>query len=151
MKISVFGLGYVGCVSLGCLAQNGHNVIGVDVNESKIDLINDGRATIIEKDIDVIISEQFANGRIKATLDFREAVRDTDVSFICVGTPSTKEGHLNLEYIYKVADQIGSALKEKKSFHTIVIRSTVLPGTNDKFGQIIEKASLKKIRRIMIL
>ncbi len=144
MKISIFGLGYVGCVSLGCLAQNGHYIIGVDVNSNKVNLINVGKPTIIEKDIDKIIKEQFENKRISATTDFIKAVKETDVSIICVGTPSTKEGHLNLEYIYKVAQEIGNALKEKQDFHTIVIRSTVLPGTNERIGDIIEEASNKK-------
>ncbi len=114
MKISIFGLGYVGCVSLGCLAQNGHNIIGVDINSNKVALINSGIPTIIEKDIDKIIKEQFNNKRISATSDFRKAVSETDISIICVGTPSTKEGHLNLDYIYKVAREIGEEIKEKQ-------------------------------------
>ena len=144
MNISIFGLGYVGCVSLGCLAQNGFTVIGVDVNSHKVELINNGLPTIIEKEIDEIIKEQFIKKRISATTDFRKAVRDTDVSIICVGTPSTKEGHLNLKYIYKVAAEIGEEIKEKGKFHTIVIRSTVLPGTNQKIGEIVEQVSEKK-------
>jgi len=129
---------------MGCLAQNGHTVIGVDVVQSKIDLINCGRPTIIEKQIDNIISEQCTNGRISATQDYKKAVMETDVSIICVGTPSTAAGHLNLDYIHGVAGQIGQAIKEKESFHTVVIRSTVLPGTNRKVGEIIEKSSGKK-------
>ncbi len=143
-SISIFGLGYVGCVSLGCLAQNGYKVIGVDVNQNKINLINNGKPTIIEKDIDKIIGEQFNNKQISATNDYRKAVRETDISIICVGTPSTKEGHLNLKYIYKVAEEIAEEIKEKKEFHTVVIRSTVLPGTNLKIGEIIEQVSGKK-------
>src|SRR5688500_3622217 len=98
MKISIFGLGYVGCVSLGCLAKNGHEVIGVDVNTMKVDLINEGKATIVEKDIDDIIYEQFKEGRIRATTDYKEAVLWSDVSILCVGTPSTSKGHLNLNF-----------------------------------------------------
>lgn len=143
-KISIFGLGYVGCVSLGCLAQNGHKIIGVDVNSHKVNLINNGKPTIIEKDIDRIIEEQYKEKRISATTDFRKAVQETDISIICVGTPSTKEGHLNLEYIYKVAKEIGEEIKEKRSFFTVVIRSTVLPGTNQKVGEIIQQVSGKK-------
>lgn len=143
-RISIFGLGYVGCVSLGCLAQNGHTVIGVDINKNKVNLINSGKPTIIEKDIDVIIKEQFENKRISATTDFRKAVQETEISIICVGTPSTKEGHLNLEYIYKVAGEIAEEIKVKDSFHTVAIRSTVLPGTNIKIGEIIENISGKK-------
>ncbi len=144
MNISIFGLGYVGCVSLGCLAQNGHHVIGVDIVENKLNLINNGKPTIVEKDIDVIINKQFKNGRVKATSNFKDAISETDISIICVGTPSTNAGHLNLEYVYKVAEEIGVGLKEKASFHVVAIRSTVFPGTNDKIGQIIENASGKK-------
>ncbi|NII28908.1 UDP-glucose/GDP-mannose dehydrogenase family protein [Pseudoflavitalea sp. X16] len=144
MKISIFGLGYVGCVSLGCLAKNGHDVIGVDVQPLKVDLINEGLATIVEKDIDVIIKEEFQKKKIRATLDFQEAVLDSDLSIICVGTPSSNTGHLNLSYIYRTAEQIGEALKRKNTFHTVVIRSTVLPGTNRKVSGIIEEHSGKK-------
>jgi len=144
MNISIFGLGYVGCVSLGCLAKNGNNVIGVDINKQKVNLINEGKATIIEKDIDKIIYEQKAKGKLYATLDYKEAVENSDVSVICVGTPSSKSGHLNLDYIYQTAEQIGKALKEKNSFHVVVIRSTVLPGTNKKVGEIITKVSCKE-------
>ena len=144
MNISIFGLGYVGCVSLGCLAKNGHRVTGVDVNELKIDLINDGEATIIEDGIDTIIKEQREKNNISATLDHKSAVLNSDVTFICVGTPSTNNGHLNLDYIYQTANQIGEALKEKDSFHVIVIRSTVLPGTNKKASDIIAEASGQK-------
>src|SRR5690606_39085295 len=144
MNVSIFGMGYVGCVSLACLAQNGHYVIGVDVIPSKIDLINQGKPTIIEKDIDILIAENWKNKRISATLNFKEAVLDTDVSIICVGTPSNSHGHLNLNAIYEAAKQIGLALKEKDSFHVVTIRSTVIPGTNKKVGEIIEQHSGKK-------
>ena len=144
MKISIFGLGYVGCVSLGCLAKNGHDVIGVDVQPLKVDLVNRGLATIVEKDIDTIIKEQFEKKKISATVDFKAAVLQSEISIICVGTPSSATGHLNLSYIYRTAEAIGEALKEKNSFHVVVIRSTVLPGTNKKLGEIIEQVSGKK-------
>jgi GDP-mannose 6-dehydrogenase len=144
MRISIFGLGYVGCVSLGCLAKNGHHIIGVDIESAKVDIINQGKATIIEKDIDEIIAEQHAHGMIRATTDVREAVFNSDISIICVGTPSAPEGHLNLDYIFKIAHEIGIVLKEKKDFHVIAIRSTVLPGTNMKVGEMIEQVSGKK-------
>lgn len=144
MNVSIFGLGYVGCVCMGCLARNGHSVIGVDIIDSKVDLINNGNSTVIEKDIDKILTEQWKNGRISATKDFRQAVIDTEVSIICVGTPSTNEGHLNLSHIYNVSKQIGEGLKEKTGFHIIVIRSTVLPGSNKKVGEIIEEISGKE-------
>lgn len=142
--VSIFGLGYVGCVSLGCIAQNGFKTIGVDISQNKVDLINSGKPTIIEKDIDTIIKKQHEDGNISATLDYKSAVKNSDISIICVGTPSTKEGHLNLNYIYNVAKQIGEVLAQKEKFHTIAIRSTVLPGTNKKIGEIIEEASGKK-------
>lgn len=144
MKISIFGLGYVGCVSLGCLAQNGHKLIGVDTNESKVSQINAGEATIVEKEIDVIIKEQHSLGRIEATTDFNYAILETELSIIAVGTPSTKQGHLNLQYIFKVAENFGEVLVTKNSFHVIAIRSTVMPGTCEKFASIIEAISGKK-------
>ncbi len=144
MRISIFGLGYVGCVSLGCLAQNGNNIIGVDIETVKVDLINQGKPTIIEKDIDDILAAQHALGRIRATSDAFDAVANSEVSIICVGTPSGPEGHLNLEYIYKTAAQIGEVLKQKKEFHVVALRSTVLPGTNMKVGEIIEQTSGKQ-------
>ncbi|GLB51559.1 GDP-mannose 6-dehydrogenase [Neptunitalea chrysea] len=144
MNISIFGLGYVGCVSLGCLAKNGHNVIGVDVNQNKIDLINSGKPTIIEAEIDTIIKEEHEAGRVSATTDALKAVLESEVSIIAVGTPSSEKGHLNLKYIFTVAENIGRAIKEKDSFHVIALRSTVMPGTCDKIADIIEKSSGKK-------
>lgn len=143
MNISIFGLGYVGCVSLGCLAKNGHIVIGVDVSETKVDLINSGIATIVEKDIDEIIRAQFNSGKIRATMDPKEAVLNTEISIIAVGTPSSVNGHLILDYIYKVVENIADALKQKNGFHVIAIRSTVLPGTCEKAAKMIEKISGK--------
>jgi GDP-mannose 6-dehydrogenase len=144
MNISIFGLGYVGCVSLGCLAQNGHYIIGVDISQAKVDLINKGIPTIIENKIDKIIAKQYNANLIKATSDYFKAIKETEISIICVGTPSTQEGHLDLSHIYNTAEQIGQALIEKDDFHTVVIRSTVLPGTNFKFGEIMENISGKK-------
>lgn len=144
MNISIFGLGYVGCVGVGCCAKLGHHVIGVDVSENKVNLINNGRPTIIEKDIEQLIKENRDLGRIEATTDSEYAVLNSEMSFIAVGTPSTKEGHLNLDYIFGVAKEIGKALKKKDTFHIVAIRSTVLPGTNEKVGNIIAEASGKK-------
>lgn len=144
MNISIFGLGYVGCVSLACLAKNGHTVVGVDLIQHKNDLINQGKATIIEKDIDELIAESWKGERISATRSFKEGVLQSSISIICVGTPSNSQGHLNLGAIYETAKQIGLSLKEKESFHIVVIRSTVLPGTNRKVGEIIEQSSGKK-------
>lgn len=144
MNISIFGLGYVGCVSLGCLAQKGNKVIGVDVSETKVNQINSGFPTIIEKDIDSIIKTQSKAGNISATLDFKQAIKDTELSIIAVGTPSSDQGHLNLQYIFKVAEQIAQSLEEKRKFHIIAIRSTITPGTCEKFAEIIENYSTRK-------
>lgn len=144
MKISIFGLGYVGCVGAACLAKLGHHVIGVDVNENKVRLMQEGKPTIIEEGIAELCQEAHNAERMTATTDVNEAVQNTDVSFIVVGTPSSKEGHLNLNYIYIVAKQIGEALKHKNAFHIVAIRSTVLPGTNEKVGEIIAEASGKE-------
>ena len=153
MNISIFGLGYVGCVGAACLAKLGHRVVGVDVNENKVRLINEGKPTIIEEGIAELCAEAHAKGLMSATMDVREAVHATDVSFIVVGTPSSKEGHLNLGYIFTVAKQIGEALAHKSPItndqspiggtlrHIVAIRSTVLPGTNEKVGEIIAQAS----------
>ena len=128
-SISVFGLGYVGCVSAACFAKEGHTVIGVDVNPGKVDMIRAGKATIVEMGIGELVAEMAASGRLQATTDVAEAVRDTSVSLICVGTPSRSNGSLDLSYVERVCEQIGTALKGKTARHTIVIRSTVLPGT----------------------
>lgn len=144
MKISMFGLGYVGCVGAACLAKLGHHVIGNDVSENKVNLINQGKPTIIEADIEQLISDGHDKGLIEATMDYHYAVQNSEISFIVVGTPSSKEGHLNLNYIYDVAKQIGEALRDKDNFHIIAIRSTVLPGTNQKVGEIIAESSKKE-------
>ncbi len=144
MKISIFGLGYVGCVGAACLAKLGHHVIGVEHTQNKVDLINAGKPTIIEAEIEDLVKEAHDKGLLEATLDYKYAVKNTAVSFICVGTPSSKEGHLNLNYIYGVARQIGEGMKEKDGFHIVAIRSTVLPGTNQKVGEIIAEASGKE-------
>ncbi len=144
MKISIFGLGYVGCVSLGCLARNGHSVIGVDVSENKISQINTGQATIVESQIEEIILAAHLAGKISATKDYHFAVSNTDISIIAVGTPSSEKGHLNLSYIFNVAENIGEVIQKKETFHTIAIRSTVMPGTCEKVASLIEAKSGKK-------
>ncbi len=144
MDISIFGLGYVGCVGAACLADLGHHVIGNDVSESKVDLINQGKPTIIEAEIEDFVRRGRESGRIEASMDIQYVIDNTDISFICVGTPSSREGHLNLNYIYAVARQIGEALRNKDGFHIVAIRSTVLPGTNKAVGEIIAEASGKE-------
>lgn len=144
MNISVFGLGYVGVVSCACFAREGNRVIGVDVSQTKVDLINNGKATIIEKGLEEVISEYVSAGLLVGTVDYNEAVANSDVSFICVGTPSLPNGAINLAYIYQVVEQIAEVLKRKKEFHTVVIRSTVKPGTLKTCIQLIEDVSGKQ-------
>lgn len=144
MDISIFGLGYVGCVGAACLASLGHHVIGVDETQNKVDLINAGKPTIIEDRIDDLVKNAHEKCLLRATTDYMYAVKNSDISFICVGTPSSREGHLNLKYIYGVAQQIGEGIKEKEGFHIVAIRSTVLPGTNQKVGEIVAEASRKE-------
>jgi GDP-mannose 6-dehydrogenase len=129
VKISIFGMGYVGTVSAGCLAQDGHEVIGVDPVRTKVDLINAGQSPIIEVDIAEIIAATVKSGRLRATVDQDEAIMQTELSFVCVGTPSQANGNLDLTYIRRVCELIGRALKNKSARHTVVIRSTILPGT----------------------
>ena len=132
MRISIFGLGYVGTVSAGCLADDGHEVVGVDPLPTKVDLINRGQSPIIEADIGEIIAATVKAGRLRATGDPVEAIRGTELSFVCVGTPSQANGNLDLRYIRRICEQIGEALKSKSARHTVVIRSTILPGTMHK-------------------
>jgi GDP-mannose 6-dehydrogenase len=129
MKISVLGLGYVGAVSAGCLAKDGHEVIGVDPERVKVDLLNSGKSPIIEKDIGQIIHEQVAAGRLAASTDLEAAVRHTDLALVCVGTPSLKNGGIDLKYVRRVCEQIGRTIQTHPGAPVIVIRSTMLPGT----------------------
>ena len=129
MKISIFGLGYVGAVSVGCLAKEGHQVLGVDTNQTKVDLINSGQSPIIEEDIGEIIQEYVARGAVSATSDVTQAVLDSEISLICVGTPSQINGSLDLSYVRRVCEQIGAVLKTKSEYHVVVARSTMLPGS----------------------
>ena len=145
MRVSVFGLGYVGAVSCGCFAHDGLDVIGVDVNPSKVDLLNDGRSPVIEARIGDLIKEGIDSGRLRATTDGTDAVMNTDVSVISVGTPSEANGSLSLNAVTRVSEQIGSAIAEKSDRHLVVLRSTVLPGTTrDVVIPAIERTSHKR-------
>jgi len=129
MKISVMGLGYVGTVSAACLAQEGHEVIGVDTERLKVDLVNAGRSPVIEKDLGGIIARQVAAGSLSATTDVAAAVQHTDLALICVGTPSLANGGIDLKFVSRVCEQIGSALRTHDGAPAIVLRSTMLPGS----------------------
>jgi GDP-mannose 6-dehydrogenase len=145
MKICVLGLGYVGAVSAGCIAKDGHEVIGVDPERTKVDLINAGRSPIIEKDIGTIIHEQVAAGRLCATTEVSHAVRHTDLALVCVGTPSLPNGGIDLKYVKRVCEQIGNAIQTHPGAPVIVMRSTMLPGTmREVVIPILERASGKK-------
>jgi GDP-mannose 6-dehydrogenase len=145
LKISVFGLGYVGTVSAGCLANAGHDVVGVDPVHAKVELINKGESPIIEAGIGDIIGATVASGKLRAAEDPVEAINSTDLSLVCVGTPSQANGNLDLRYIRRSCEEIGSALKKKAARHTIVIRSTILPGTmRNVVIPFLEEFSAKK-------
>jgi GDP-mannose 6-dehydrogenase len=122
-------LGYVGAVSAGCLANEGHQVVGVDPVLTKVNLINQGQCPIVEADIGGIIASSVEGGWLRATDDPTPAIRDTELSFVCVGTPSQANGNLDIRYIRRICEQIGDALKSKTTRHTVVIRSTIVPGT----------------------
>ena len=144
--ISVFGLGYVGCVLAACLAERGHNVIGVDVNTMKVESLNRGESPLIEPGLGELIHKNVSTGRLKATQDTEWAVLNSDLSFICVGTPSNANGSLNTDYVTRVCEDIGSGLAKKNAFHIVVVRSTLLPGTTEEMLQpILENCSGKTI------
>jgi GDP-mannose 6-dehydrogenase len=145
MRISIFGMGYVGAVCAGCLANRGHSVIGVDISDVKIDLINAGRSPIVEPGLEDLLHSGVAAGRIRATTNTADAVRDSDLSMICVGTPSLRNGDLDLHYVENVAGEIGAALRDKSGWHTVIVRSTVLPGSvKNRIIPLLESASGKR-------
>ena len=145
MRISVFGLGYVGTVSAACFARDGHQVIGVDPVRTKIEHINAGQSPIIEAEIGDIVAEAVKSGALRATDDADYAICNTDLSFVCVGTPSQANGNLDLTYIRRVCEMIGNAIRRKAGRHTVVIRSTILPGTMRQIViPILEEHSGKK-------
>jgi GDP-mannose 6-dehydrogenase len=146
MRVSLFGLGYVGCVTAACFAKCGHEVWGVDVSVDKVDMINAGKSPIIEKGLSELIEEGHANGRFRATTNSTEAILNTDISLVCVGTPSNGNGSLDLKAVKMVAKQIGEALGEKSAYHCVVFRSTVVPGTvRNLLMPILAEASQKAL------
>lgn len=145
MRISVFGIGYVGAVSAGCLGGFGHNVVAVDTNSQKVELINAGLSPIVEPGLDALISSAVADQRLRATTDAADAVSTTELSLVCVGTPSLPSGDVDLSYIKRVSEQIGLALRDKDDFHLVVMRSTMPPGSTDNVVMpLLEQSSGKR-------
>jgi GDP-mannose 6-dehydrogenase len=146
MKISVFGLGYVGIVTAACLVKNKNNVIGIDIKDDKVNTINNGKAPLYEKDLDELIQKSVAKKTLRATLDVKDAINNSEISLICVGTPANLDGSLNLDHMRRVCSQIGQAIGDKSSYHVVVVRSTVLPGTTlNVIVPILEESSGKKL------
>jgi len=144
MRIGIYGMGYVGAVSAACFADAGHHVIGVDISSEKVDQINKGQSPIVEPGLSELLARAIQQGRLRATTNTAEAIEGTDLSLICVGTPSQRNGDLDLHYIEAVAREIGAALRNRSVYHTVVVRSTVLPGTvRNVVIPILESASGK--------
>ena len=145
MDISIFGLGYVGSVTAACFAKNGHNVVGTDIKEEKVDAINEGRSPLFEKDLDKLIEECVNLGKLSATASVEGAINKTECSLICVGTPSNLDGSINLEHLKRVCSEIGAVLASKDDYHVVALRSTILPGTaEDTLIPILKSSSKKK-------
>ena len=145
MKISVFGIGYVGAVSSACLVDSGHEVIAVDIDSMKVDCLAAGKSPIVEPELDDIIEKSVREGKLRATNNITYAIENTEISLICVGTPSNEDGSLKLDYIVSACEQIGAALKDKDEYHTVVLRSTCVPGTAHGVAiPALERASGKK-------
>ena len=137
MNVSIFGLGYVGVVTSACLARDGNNVIGVDINREKVGMVLKGRSPIVELGLSELLSEVMGAGRLSATTSVAEAVAQTEVSLVCVGSPSAPDGSTDLSHVYDVCRQLGMAMAKKKGSHTVIIRSTVPPGTTENCRRII--------------
>jgi len=143
LKVSVFGMGYVGCVTACCMAEAGHRVIGVELVPEKVETLRSGAVPFVEPGLSELASAQVAQGRLTATTDTREGVLGSDISLVCVGTPSLPTGQLDLSAVEAVCQQIGDALRQKRTRHVVVIRCTVLPGTAERCAEIIARASGK--------
>jgi len=144
--VSIFGLGYVGSVTAACLAAKGHSVTGVDLSKSKVDLLNAGQSPIVEPGMSDLVEQAHKASRLSATSDAAAAVMETEISFLCVGTPSLRSGKLDLGHVEPVCRNIGQVLKDKKTFHLVVLRSTVLPGTAENIViPALEKSSGKRM------
>ena len=145
MKISIFGVGYVGCVSGACLAEMGNEILAVEPNETKVRMVNDGQSPIVEPGLDELLARMVKTRRLAATADWSRAIKETELAMICVGTPSRANGSIDLKYVLRVCEQVGQALGTRDGFFTVVIRSTVIPGTVESVViPILEKHSGKR-------
>jgi GDP-mannose 6-dehydrogenase len=146
MRIAIFGLGYVGSVSAACLSMAGHDVIGVDVDPHKVELLGQGKSPVTEPDLDNLLSEAVRSGRLRVTSDTAQAVRQSDLSLLCVGTPSRRNGSLESTYLEGVVTEIGQALAGHSEYHVVAVRSTLLPGLlESKLVPLLERASGRKV------
>src|SRR5499433_2051155 len=133
MKVSVFGVGYVGTVLAACMAEEGHEIVAVDVSAEKVRAINAGETPISEPSVPELIEHAVLAKTLRATTDADEAVRNTEVSFVCVGTPSMHNGNLDLRYVLQACEDIARAIALKPAYHMLVIRSTILPGAMRRY------------------
>lgn len=144
-RLAVFGIGYVGVVSAACLARDGHQVVAVDVDPAKVAAINEGRSPIVEKGLPELIAHVVAEGRLTATTDARAAVHGSDASFVCVGTPSAADHSIGLDYVKSVCREIGRALVDHPGYHSVIMRSTIVPGTMERVCiPLLEEVSGKR-------
>jgi GDP-mannose 6-dehydrogenase len=148
MKVSVFGVGYVGCVTAACLAREGHDVVGVDVDAFKVRAINEGRSPFFEPGLSQLVGEMVAAGKLRATVDHAEAILGTDVALICVGTPTRSDGSTRLDYLLQVFSSIAEQLRRKDEYFVVALRSTVLPAAfEEQLIPLLERNSGKSVGR----
>ncbi len=148
MRISIFGLGYVGAVTGACLASHGHSVVGVDINQQKVEDFSLGHPSIIEPGMEILLATAKEKGLLKGTRDCCEAIRESEVSIVCVGTPSSASGALDLSYVRQVSEELAGAIRKKGTKHYLILRSTMLPGSTEKlvevyFKDLVESALLE--------
>ena len=149
MNVSIFGLGYVGAVTAGCLTERGHRVVGADVQQAKVDAFNAGVSPIVEPELNELLQQAKRDGLLSATTDSAAAVRETEVSIVCVGTPSLESGRLNLDFVRKVSEQISAAILAKGACHVVIFRSTMLPGsTRAMVNEFFGSAEIARLTRI---
>ncbi len=146
MKVTLFGLGYVGSVTATCLAARGHDVIGVDTDPGKVAVLASGKSPVVEPGLDELVARVIGSGKLRATTSIAEGLEDSDLSLVCVGTPSGTGGATDLSYVRRVITEIGTQIADSTRPHTVVVRSTVPPGTvDDIVVPLLEEASGRKV------